>query len=243
MTKKRGSLIVIEGPDGSGKQIQTKLLIDRLKEEGIPVKHISFPRYNTPTGRVVGGPLLGKPEIGESWFGDPDKVDPLIASGYYAIDRGYAVAEMNDILNSGTHLISDRYYQSNMAHQGGKIKDEGERRKFFEKIGKLELDVFELPREDRVIFLYIPTEVAFELLKKRGLRDGHELNRNHLIRAEQVYESLASRDITWEQINCAPDGTINSLRTPEDIHEEVYIIAKKTIDWKMGKGEYYFKNP
>ena len=39
---KRGKLIVIEGTDGSGKATQTKLLIKRLKEQGIKVRTIDF---------------------------------------------------------------------------------------------------------------------------------------------------------------------------------------------------------
>ena len=39
-----GRLITIDGLDGSGKQTQAKLLLDRLTKEGIKAKMISFPR-------------------------------------------------------------------------------------------------------------------------------------------------------------------------------------------------------
>ena len=41
----QGRLIVMEGLDGSGKATQTGLLCHRLEEEGVPVKHISFPNF------------------------------------------------------------------------------------------------------------------------------------------------------------------------------------------------------
>ncbi len=239
---KKGTIIVIEGSDASGKKTQTKLLLDRLNSEGISTKYMNFPRYNTPTGRIIGQCYLGKTHLGEgdvAWFGEPDKVDPLIASLYYAADRRAAVPEINEIVNSGTHLLLDRYYQSNMAHQGGKTNSWEERMKFFKAIGKIELDALELPREDRVILLHMPWEVSLELLKNRGERDGHEF-KEHLMRTEEVYTQLARDHNTWEQVNCAPERTLDSLKTPEQIHEEVYRIAKKTIDWKLGKGEYYF---
>ena len=235
---KRGSLIVIEGTDGSGKQTQTSMLVERFNGEGIPTEHISFPRYDTPTGRIVGQCYLGKPDLGEgdvSWFGDADSVDPMIASLYYAADRMAAVPEIERILGSGTHLILDRYYQSNMAHQGGKIHGGDDRMKFFERMKLIELDALEIPKEDKVIFLYMPGVVSFHLRKIREEeQDGHESNIEHLTRAEIVYHDLVSHnDNSWEQIDCAPDGTINSLKTPEEISEEVYEIAIREINQQI----------
>ena len=59
----RGKIIVIEGTDCSGKETQTKLLVERLKKDGKRVFSISFPMYHTPTGRIVGACLLGKPDM------------------------------------------------------------------------------------------------------------------------------------------------------------------------------------
>lgn len=235
-----GALIVIEGTDGSGKNTQTKLLVDRLNKESIQARHMSFPRYDTPTGRIIGQCYLGK-NIGQgdsAWLGDPDKVDPLVSSLYYAADRRAAAPEMREILASGTNLILDRYYQSNMAHQGGKIKDLDERRAFFEALGMIELQSLGIPREDKVIFLYMPWEVSLELMEKRGGTDGHEANPEHLKRAEAIYMEIASTSSTWKRVDCAPDASISSLRTPEDIAAEVYGIAMETIEWKSGKGGY-----
>lgn len=56
----RGKLIVIEGTDCSGKQTQSDLLLKYLNDNGIKTKKFSFPMYDTPTGKIVGGPYLGK---------------------------------------------------------------------------------------------------------------------------------------------------------------------------------------
>ena len=53
----RGKLIVIEGTDCSGKETQAKLLIEHLKERGMKVEVFSFPNYDSPTGRIIGGPF------------------------------------------------------------------------------------------------------------------------------------------------------------------------------------------
>ena len=228
----RGKLILIEGTDKSGKGTQTKFLLERFNAEGVPCEMMSFPRYETPTGRIVGQCYLGKEReywMGESaWFGEADGLDPKIASLYYAGDRRAAVPEIEKIVSSGTNLILDRYYTSNMAHQGGKLKTE-DREKLFRWIEKLELELLELPKEDIAIFLHMPTKVALKLGKQQGEKlDGHESNVGHLYRAESTYLQL-SKLYNWTKIECAPDGTINSLRTPEEIHNEVYEHIRKLL--------------
>ena len=116
---KKGKLIVIEGTDGSGKKTQTQLLIKRLNLEGIPAEHMSFPRYGTPSGRIIGQCYLGKNGLGEgdvAWFEEADKLDPLVASLYYAADRRLATPEIelilesnlfNEFLNSSTIFSSE----------------------------------------------------------------------------------------------------------------------------------------
>lgn len=61
----KGKIIVIEGTDCSGKETQSKKLIERLNNEGVKTEYYSFPAYNTPTGRIVGLAYLGKPYLAE----------------------------------------------------------------------------------------------------------------------------------------------------------------------------------
>jgi len=227
---KKGKLIVIEGTDCSGKETQTKKLMKRFEEEGIPCESMSFPIYSSPTGRIVGGPYLGKPEICESWFSNgANGTDSKIASLYYAADRRMALPKMLEILDSGKHLILDRYVSANMGHQGGKIRSEIEREKFYEGLENLEHGFLELPQPDLTVFLYMPYQVGMNLNKGReGKADGHESSPENLKNAEEAYLQLA--DIyDWIRVECAPDGTKKSLRTREDIHEEVYKIISRRI--------------
>ena len=41
----RGRLFVIDGPDGTGKQTQTSMLVEHLRTEGYTVGTLDFPRY------------------------------------------------------------------------------------------------------------------------------------------------------------------------------------------------------
>ena len=64
----KGKLIIIEGTDCSGKETQAKRAIEVLKSKNISVFEFAFPNYSSPTGKIVGGPYLGKPSISEGWF-------------------------------------------------------------------------------------------------------------------------------------------------------------------------------
>lgn len=76
-----GTLIILEGGDGSGKATQTKLLVERLIKEGHAVKSVSFPNYDSGAAMPIKMYLAG--EFGK----DVHDVNPYVASSMYAIDR------------------------------------------------------------------------------------------------------------------------------------------------------------
>lgn len=224
---KKGKLIVIEGTDCSGKETQVKRAVARFKEMGVNVYNYSFPMYDTPTGRIVGGPYLGKSYICEGWFpeGAPN-VDALAASAYYAADRRYNIGIINKHLENGDIVILDRYVESNMAHQGGKLKTQEERAKMYQKLDTLEFEIMELPRPDAVIFLYMPFEYAAVLKKNREeTPDQHESNKAHLKQAETAYLELTEK-YGYKKITCVKDDII---RTIDDINDEVVKTIKEII--------------
>lgn len=227
---KRGKLIAIEGTDCSGKETQTNLLIKKLREEGIQVQNFSFPNYNSPTGKIIGGPYLGKEHIGECFFEEgPTNVDPKVASLYYAADRRYNIEKINFLLDNGYNVILDRYIYSNMAHQGGKIEDKDERAKMYNWLDKLEFELMELPKPDITIFLHMPFEVAQKLKKNREeAPDGHEKDKNHLIMAELSYIELAQK-YHFKTIECSDNNNPKSI---EEINEMVHKIIYDFINAK-----------
>ena len=56
----KGLLITVEGLDGSGKGTQSGLLLDSLREKGIPVRLVSFPDYDHPSSALVKLSLSGE---------------------------------------------------------------------------------------------------------------------------------------------------------------------------------------
>lgn len=219
-----GKIIVIEGTDCSGKETQSKLLKSYLEQNGIKVATFSYPQYNTPTGKIIGGPLLGKPSICPSWFNNYVEVDSKVASLYFAADRRASLPVLKELINNNEIVIIDRYIYSNMGHQGSKIEDKEERLKMYKFLETLEFDLLELPRPDLVIFLYLPYSYGEELKKNRvETLDEAEKSQTHQIKSERTYLEL-NELYGFEKIDCFTNGTV---KTREEINKEVISHVKK----------------
>lgn len=231
----RGKLIVIEGTDCSGKETQTRLLVDRLNREGIRAERLAYPDYDTPTGKIIGACYLGKEYLCKSelksekgWFLEgADNVDPLVSINFFAADRRYNKPKIDKLLDSGVNVILDRYVGSNMAHQGGMLKTKGERRKMFKKIETLEYKINELNRPDAIMFLYVPYENALILKKNREESpDQLESSSIYLKNSERTYLELVDL-YKYTKIDCVSD---NIMRSIEDINDELYDKVKEVIN-------------
>ncbi|MDD5887933.1 MAG: thymidylate kinase [bacterium] len=218
-----GKIIVIEGTDCSGKQTQAELLEKRLNAMGKKCISLSFPMYDTPTGKIVGA-YLGKPEISEGFFpeGAPN-VDPYVACLYYAADRKYNIGKALKYLEDDYYVLLDRYTTSSLAHQGGKIHDKDERFNMYQWIDKLEYWLLKLPKPDKTIFLHMPYEYSCELKKNRTNLDQAEKSPEHLKLAEAAYIEL-SELYNWDKVECVQDGKI---RTIEDINDEIVKLIEE----------------
>lgn len=221
----KGKIIVIEGTDCSGKETQSQLLVENLTGMGKKAIRMSFPMYDSPTGKIVGGPYLGKPEICDSWFEEGSvKVDPKIASLYYAADRKYHIDKVKKYIEEGYYVILDRYTSSNMAHQGCKVLDKDERFNVFQWIDKLEYWLLDLPKADLTIFLHVPFEISKKLMESRENLDGNEKDDTYLQNAERTYIEL-SELYNWKRIDCSTNGILKSI---EEIQQEVVNVVTES---------------
>lgn len=225
----KGKIIVVEGTDCSGKETQTSLLVQRLRREGKKIERLSFPEYDSPTGRIVGGPYLGKTHIGDGFFPEgAANVDPKVAALYYAADRRYNRQKILDLLNDGIDVVIDRYVESNMGHQGGKIFDKEERLKLYEDLVSLEYGFLELPKPDLTIFLYVPYKKVAELRSgRREAADQQESSPMHIRNAEHAYLELVDLH-GYKKIDCVDKK--GKLRDIEEIQEEIYEIVENELN-------------
>lgn len=223
-----GKLIVIEGSDGSGKATQLKLLKEYLESKNVSVNTIDFPRYQ----ESFYGDIIARFMRGE--FGELKNIDPYLISVMYALDRAQAKDEMEEWLSKGSIVLSNRYATSNLAHQAGRLPKE-KKQEFVDWALKLEYTINKIPKEDIVIFLYVPYKVAKNLLAnadrakrsytKGEKRDIVEQNEEYLLQAEKTYLWLVSQFPHWIQVNCVTEN--GELRTREDINLEIREILKE----------------
>ena len=222
-----GILIDIEGADGSGKATQAKLLLDRLEKEGHVVTFFDFPQYkDSRIGKLIGELLAGK-------HGDFMGMPAYVSALPYAIDRAMARDKIIAALEKGI-IVSNRYTPSNLAHQGAKVPKD-EQAALVDFVEGVEYEDLKLPRPDLVFYLAVPTDVSSDLITKKekrdylgeeGVRDLAERNIAHQDRARAAYLKLAEEK-KWSIIQCMKDGT---MRSPEEIHEEIYTKVKEVIE-------------
>lgn len=222
-----GRVIVIEGTDSSGKETQTKRLFERLERDGVKIKKLSFPNYESPACEPVKMYLAGA-------FGDKAlDINPYPVSTMFAIDR-YASYKMEweSFYKSEGVVVTDRYTTSNMVHQASKIEDKEKKEEYLNWLEDLEYKKMNIPAPDLVIFLNMPTEMAVKLMAERknkitgeGKKDIHEQDTNYL---KKSYENACeiARKYEWKEIKCVDEGR---LKTIEEIGEEIYSIVRDII--------------
>ena len=217
----KGTLIVIEAGDGSGKATQTRKLFERLTNAtDRPVHKISFPDYQSESSALIKMYLHGD-------FGaHASDVDAYAASTFYAVDR-YASFKTHwkRYYDAGDIIIADRYVTSNMVHQAVKLDDPIERQHFLDWLDDFEYDKLKLPRPDLVLFLDMPPSITERLIAERHNLDIHETDKNYLRRCYQAYKELSER-YGWTTINCAIDGAPRGI---EDIADDVFSAVLKGV--------------
>ncbi len=212
-----GKLIVIEGTDGSGKSTQFRLLTERITAEGRPFQKLVFPQYKEESSALIRMYLGG--EFGKS----PSDVNAYAASAFYAVDRYASYKKVwGDWYEQGGLVLSDRYTTSNAVHQASKEPEET-RAAYLKWLYEFEYDKLGLPRPDLVIYLDVPTDFTEKMMRSREAAtnthaDIHEQDLEYLATCRRTGKDAAAF-YNWTVINCVRD---DSMRTIEDIHEEIY---------------------
>ncbi len=206
-----------------------------LKEKSVKFEVIDFPQYGQKSAGLIEDYLVGK-------YGSAEEVGPYRASIFYACDRYAASFKIRKWMNEGKTVISDRYVGSNIGHQGGKIKNSGERKTFLKWLYNLEYNIFGIPKPDITIFLKTSPEISLRLsgkitdknkkAKKKiylgsKKQDIHEKNTQHLKNAIRAYaEEAKLRPEEHKVINCLKNG---KMLAPEIIHQKIWQIVKNRI--------------
>ena len=219
-----GTVLVLDGLDGSGKSTQYELLQTYLDKQNVKYKAISFPDYEKPSSTLVKMYLSG--EFSSTAGG----VNAYAASSFYAVDR-YASFKLyweQDYINNKI-ILASRYVSSNAIHQMVKLpRDEWD--DYILWLSDYEYKKLGLPKEDKVIFLDMPVNVSQKLLSKRYngnelKKDIHESDIEYLnsCRTAALY---AAKKLNWCVISCN-DGD-EPLRI-ETINEKLIKIVDEIL--------------
>ena len=220
-----GTLLVIEGNEGSGKATQTKRLYEYLRGQGRNVKMVSYPDYDSPSSALV------KMYLGSEFGQDPYMVNAYVASSFYAVDRfaSYLKNWKDFYLSEDGVVICDRYVTSNMLHQTSKLGTREEKEAFLDWEYDFEYTKGGLPVPDKVFFLDVPPEVTFHLMEEREnkithgqKKDIHESSQEFLRRS---YENsiLVGERYGGIRIPCCDHK--GGMKTIGEIHE----LIKKLV--------------
>ena len=143
--------IVFEGIDGCGKSTQLKMLCDKLaslKRKPLPTAEPT----DTATGKMLRAALSGN---------DPRTAAEMAA--LFVLDRIHhnkGKGGIDEQLENGFDVISDRYYYSSLAYQGS-LTD-------YEWVRRMNCDCPEIRRPDLCIFLDMSPKAALARIGSRG---------------------------------------------------------------------------
>lgn len=196
----KGKIIVLEGLDGCGKSTQLQLAVEALKKRGMAVRLVSFPNYESHSGRIISDYLGGNiPCEGAA--------GAYAASSFYAADRyiSYNTDWRADYENGGI-IICGRYTTSNAIYQMTKLES-AQRDSFLQWLWDYEYAKLGLPKPDMVLYLDMPLAAAQKLLSARyngdeGKKDIHERNIDFMKRCCDSALYTADK-CGWRLIPCA----------------------------------------
>jgi dTMP kinase len=198
---REGQIIVLEGIDKAGKGTQCKLLQNEIMKAGFNCKILDFPDYSTPIGKEIRLFLDGRRSYSS-------EVQHMLLS----VNRWEKKEEIEKMLQNGTIIIMDRYYQSNIVYGLSNGLDLN---------WLINLDKG-LPKEDIVIILEIDPETSYKRINYN--RDLFEKNLEFLLNVKQNYQKL-SQVYKWK--------IINGEETVEKIHMKISSLVKEKLNIKF----------
>ena len=204
-----GTLIVLEGLDGSGKATQAQALCAHLEQQTRPVKKITFPNYASESSALVRMYLRG------AFGSDPSAVNAYAASSFYAVDRyaGYK-EDWGAFYQSGGILVADRYTTSNAVHQCSKLPRQ-EWDGFLDWLFHYEYQLLGIPAPDLVCYLQVAPRVSQDLLRGRyqgdeSRKDIHERDLDYLERSRAAADYCADA-LGWRRVLCTENDRMRSI--------------------------------
>lgn len=228
-----GRIIAIDGMDGTGKETQSKLLYENLKNKGLKVKLFSFPNYNEDSSYFV------EKYLKEGYCRDIEEDIPILHDIFYSIDRAITYyKEIKQYYEDGYIIIMDRYIISNLIFNLHRyIEDFALIGKYCTIIHSLENRILDIPKANLNIILYSDPEVNTKMIETRCKEENvnPDLNENLQFQTK-IFENINA--ITNAYTYRLNFGEIEKLLIHDDngivysrevIHDKIMKIIEKYI--------------
>ncbi|APC38674.1 dTMP kinase [Clostridium estertheticum] len=202
----RGRMIVLEGPDGSGKTTQIELLEKHLQKSGYEVVRVREPG-GTGISEKIREIILDN---------DNCKMSYMCEALLYAASRAQLVNEViKPALEKGKIVICDRFVYSSMVYQG---IGRGLGMERIKSINEVALDGL---KPDLTFMIAIPYEEGLNRKKKQGNLDRLENSGNEF--HKKVFEGYMDICIKYDKIEVL-DGNRSVEEIQKDIINTIKII-------------------
>ncbi|MGH9990468.1 MAG: dTMP kinase [Nitrososphaera sp.] len=192
----RGKIIVIEGTDKAGKTSQSRMLAETLKVSGKVCVILDFPDYTTPIGMEIKAFLEGKRDY-----------LPEVKHLLFSANRWEKKKEIESMLENGTIIVMNRYWQSNLVYGVANGMDIN---------WLLRLDKG-LPKEDITLVILVNPSIS---AKRAEMQDTFESDPQLAAKAYKNYLKFA-KQYRWKVI----DGS----KSKEQVHQEITKIIRKEL--------------
>lgn len=159
-----GTLVVIEGLDGSGKATLAGRLTEQWRADGRSVATLAFPRYGESIhADLVRDVLYGRlGDLAQSVYG---------AALLFALDRRGAADQIRELLRTNDIVLLDRYIASNAAYGAARLGAPDVPTDFPAWVRELEVRRFTIPVPDHQLLLATPVAVAADRARGRAAGD------------------------------------------------------------------------
>jgi len=201
----RGTLIVFEGLDRSGKSTQCEKLVDALNGKKMDAELWKYPNRESISGKLINEYLSNKTDLNDN-----------AVHFLFSKNRWESVEEMKRKIYSGCNLVIDRYAYSGVAYSAAK---EGMDFEWCKKCDE------GLPKPDIVYFM----DTSYDVSMIRA-RSGFGAERYEDIDFQNlVYENF-TKFFPENNSESSNFFVINASDTVGDLHERILIKTLEVIE-------------
>ncbi len=209
--------ITFEGPEGSGKSTQARMLVEWLESLG----------YDVVATREPGGTRIGEAVRRIILSVEHSEMNPRTEALLFSAARAQLVFQViKPALEEGKIVVSDRYADSTMAYQGYGHQLEIEDLKAITRFatGGLVPDI--------TFYLDLPVEEGLERKARDSVNGGEKLNRLDLAAVEyhkkvrNGYLKLVEENGRWH--------VLDAKKPPHTIQEEIRKVVRKSLEGRPG---------